>query len=171
MEMRDPESFDAFYNGSARRLIGQLHAMTGSRAEAEDCVQEAYARAWQRWDKVSGYADPEAWVRTVAYRVSISTWRKAASMRVAHRKHGAPSDDRGLNPDYVAIVTALRQVSTGQRQAIVLHHLVGLSVDEIAQETGAASGTVKARLSRGRHALAPLLDDADNDSGPRAVRV
>ena len=92
-------------------------------------------------------------------------------MRVAHRKHGAPTDDSGLNPDYVAIVTALRQVSTGQRQAIVLHHLVGLSVDEIAQETGAAAGTVKARLSRGRHALAPLLDDADNDSGPRAVRV
>jgi len=42
--------------------------MTGSRAEAEDCVQEAYARAWQRWDKVSGYGDPEAWVRTVAVR-------------------------------------------------------------------------------------------------------
>jgi RNA polymerase sigma-70 factor, ECF subfamily len=62
-------------------------------------------------------------------------------------------------------------VSTGQRQAIVLHHLVGLSVDEIAKETGAAAGTVKARLSRGRHALAPLLDDADSGSGPRAVRV
>ena len=53
----------------------------------------------------------------------------------------------------------------------MLHHLVGLSVDEIAKETGAASGTVKARLSRGRHALAPLLDDADSGSGPRAVVV
>ena len=66
--MRDPATFDAFYSGSVQRLTGQLYAMTGSRAEAEDCVQEAYARAWQRWDKVSGYCDPEAWVRTVAYR-------------------------------------------------------------------------------------------------------
>ncbi len=157
--MRDPRSFDAFYTGSVRRLVGQLHAMTGSRAEAEDCVQEAYARAWQRWDKVSGYGDPEAWVRTVAYRVSVSSWRKAANMRAAHRRHGAPGDSNGLSPDYVAIVTALRKVSDGQRQAIVLHHLVGLSVEEIARETGAAVGTVKARLSRGRQALAPLLDE------------
>lgn len=165
--MRDPVTFDAFYNSSVRRVTGQLHAMTGSRADAEDCVQEAYARAWQRWDKVQSYGDPEAWVRTVAYRVSISAWRKATSMRTAYRKHGVPADDtRGLNPDYVAIMTALKQVPTGQRQAIVLHHLVGLSVDEIANETGVASGTVKARLSRGRHALAPLLDEG---SGPREV--
>jgi RNA polymerase sigma-70 factor, ECF subfamily len=157
--MRDPGSFDAFYTGSVRRLVGQLHAMTGSKAEAEDCVQEAYARAWQRWDKVSGYGDPEAWVRTVAYRVSVSAWRKSANMRAAHRKHGVPDDSRGLSPDYVAIVAALRKVSAAQRQAIVLHHLVGLSVQEIAQETGAATGTVKARLSRGRQALAPLLDE------------
>ena len=157
--MRDPGSFDAFYTGSVRRLVGQLHAMTGSRAEAEDCVQEAYARAWQRWDKVSGYGDPEAWVRTVAYRVSVSAWRKSANMRAAHRRHGVPDDSRGLSPDYVAIVAALRKVSAAQRQAIVLHHLVGLSVEEIARETGAAAGTVKARLSRGRQALAPLLDE------------
>src|SRR5581483_1260401 len=157
--MRDAGSFDAFYTGTVRRLIGQLHAMTGSRAEAEDCVQEAYARAWQRWDKVSGYGDPEAWVRTVAYRVSVSAWRKSANMRAAHRRHGVPDDSRGLSPDYVAIVTALRKVSAAQRQAIVLHHLVGMSVEEIARETGAAAGTVKARLSRGRQALAPLLDE------------
>jgi len=157
--MRDPRGFDAFYSGSVRRLVGQLHAMTGSRAEAEDCVQEAYARAWQRWDKVSGYGDPEAWVRTVAYRVSVSSWRKAANMRAAHRRHGVPEDNRGLSPDYVAIISALRKVSASQRQAIVLHHLVGLSVEEIAKETGAAAGTVKARLSRGRQALAPLLDE------------
>jgi len=43
--MRDPGTFDAFYSGSVRRVTGQLYAMTGSRTEAEDCVQEAYARA------------------------------------------------------------------------------------------------------------------------------
>ena len=159
--MRDPATFDAFYSGSVQRLTGQLYAMTGSRAEAEDCVQEAYARAWQRWDKVSGYCDPEAWVRTVAYRVSVSAWRKAANMRAAHRRHGVPADTRGLSPDYVAIIAALRKIPSRQRQAIVLYHLVGLSVDEIAKETGAASGTVKARLSRGRQALAPHLTEAD----------
>ena len=159
--MRDPGTFDAFYSGSVRRVTGQLYAMTGSRAEAEDCVQEAYARAWQRWDKVSGYGDPEAWVRTVAYRVSVSTWRKAASMRAAHRRHGVPDDLHGLSPDYVAIIAALRKIPPRQRQAIVLYHLVGLSVEEIARETASPSGTVKARLARGRQAMAPHLAEAD----------
>jgi len=159
--MRDPGNFDAFYSGSVRRVIGQLYALTGSRAEAEDCVQEAYARAWQRWDKVSDYGDPEAWVRTVAYRISISTWRKAANMRAAHRRHGVPDELRGMSPDYVAIIAALRKISARQRQAIVLHHLVGLSVEEVASEIGAPTGTVKARLARGRQALAPHLTETD----------
>ena len=159
--MRDPGTFDEFYSGSVRRVTGLLYAMTGSRAEAEDCVQEAYARAWQRWDKVSEYGDPEAWVRTVAYRVSISAWRKTANMRTAHRRHGAPEDPHGMSPDYVAIIAALRKIPVRQRQAIVLHHLVGLSVEEIARETGAPPGTVKARLSRGRQALVPYLTETD----------
>jgi len=166
--MRDPGSFDAFYSSSVRRVIGQLYAMTGSRAEAEDCVQEAYARAWQRWDKVSDYGDPEAWVRTVAYRISISTWRKAVNMRAAHRRHGVPGDLRGISPDYVAIIAALRKISARQRQAIVLHHLVGLSVEEIATEIGAPVGTVKARLARGRQALAPHLIETERP-GTRLV--
>lgn len=159
--MRDPVAFDAFYSGSVQRLTGQLYAITGSRAEAEDCIQEAYARAWQRWDKVADYGDPEAWVRTVAYRISVSAWRKAANMRAAHRRQWTPAAARGLNPDYVAIIAALRKIPPRQRQAIVLHHLVGLSVEEIARETGAAAGTVKARLSRGRQAMAPYLADSE----------
>jgi len=82
-------------------------------------------------------------------------------MRAAHRRHGVPADPRGLSPDYVAIIAALRKIAPRQRQAIVLYHLVGLSVDEIARETGAATGTVKARLSRGRQALAPHLADSE----------
>jgi DNA-directed RNA polymerase specialized sigma24 family protein len=61
MGNRDPESFDDFYAGSVGRVISQLYAMTGDRAEAEDVVQEAYTRAWERWAKIARYADPESW--------------------------------------------------------------------------------------------------------------
>jgi RNA polymerase sigma-70 factor, ECF subfamily len=158
--VRNQDDFDMFYAGSVRRVIGYLHAVTGSRGEAEDAAQEAYARAWQRWDKVSGYSDPEGWVRTVAYRITVSTWRKTMNRSAAHRRHGVPDDPPGLNPDYIAIVAALRQISPVQRQAIVLYHLVGLSVHEISLEAGVSAGTVKARLSRGRRALAVHLADS-----------
>lgn len=162
--MRDPESFDAFYAGSVRRVICQLYALTGDRAEAEDVVQEAYARAWQRWERLGGYADPEGWVRTVAYRISVSAWRKAVSRGAAHRRHGAAGAVPEISPDYVAVIDALREISADQRCAIVLHHMVGLSVAEIAAETSASVAAVKARLSRGRQALAVLL--ADPAAGP-----
>jgi len=155
--VRDPADSDMFYAASVRRVTSYLHAVTGSRAEAEDAAQEAFARAWQRWDKVSGYGDPEGWVRTVAYRITVSAWRKTVNRAAAHRRHGAPDDTPGLSPDYIAIVAALRKLSPGQRQAIVLHHLVGLSVDEISREADVPAGTVKARLARGRDALAVHL--------------
>ena len=103
MGSRDPQSFDDFYAGSVRRVISQFYAMTGDRAEAEDVVQEAYARAWQRWDRVSRYADPEGWVRTVAWRISVSSWRKAVNRRAAQRRLGPPAPVPELSPDYVAI--------------------------------------------------------------------
>jgi RNA polymerase sigma-70 factor, ECF subfamily len=157
--VRDQESFDDFYASSMRRVVSHLYAITGSRAEAEDAVQEAYARAWARWGRISRYHDPEAWVRTVAYRIFVSAWRKAASRKAAHDRHGLPADESAVSPDYVAIIAALRQIPASQRQAIVLHHLVGRSVDEIAHEAHLPPGTVKARLSRGRRALAELLSD------------
>lgn len=152
-------NFDAFYTGSHRRVLHQMYAMTGNLAEAQDLVQEAYARAWQRWSAVSTYGEPEAWVRTVAWRLAASRWRKAKNGVAAMLRHGQDPDTPEPSLDNVALVAALKQIPEAQRRAIVLHHLGGLSVAEVATETGSPVGTVKARLSRGRAALAELLSD------------
>ena len=151
--------FDEFYASTSRRVVGQLYAMFGRAGEAEDAAQEAYMRAWQRWSQLREYADPEGWVRTVAYRSAVSRWRKTVNRLTAHRRHGPGDDIPGLGPEHVALVEALRKLTIDQRQAIVLHYLVGLTVEDIAHETGTAAGTVKSRLARGRQALAVHLDD------------
>jgi RNA polymerase sigma-70 factor (sigma-E family) len=162
--MRDTAEFDTFYAGTSRRVLGAVYAMTGDLSEAEDAVAEAYARAWQRWDTVRDADSPEAWVRTVASRVAVTSWRKAVNRIRAHER----SEPRnrampGLSPDHVALVTALREIPAAQRRVIVLHHLVGLTVEEIAREVGSPTGTVKARLARGRRALAEHLTDYSDD--------
>jgi RNA polymerase sigma-70 factor (ECF subfamily) len=149
--------FDDFYAQTYRRVVGQVYAMVGNLSDAEDAVQEAYSRAWPRWTRLREYADPEGWVRTVAYRVAISGWRKARNRLAAHLRHGAPPDVPELGPEHLAMVAALRTLNPDQRRVVVLHHLVGLSVEEIARETGVAPGTVKSRLTRGRAALAASL--------------
>lgn len=160
--MPDETSFDAFYRGSRQRLFACLYALTGDPGEAQDAVHEAYARAWQRWSRIGEYGDPEAWVRTVARRIAVSRWRRARNAVVAHRRAGEPPPLPGPSPDSVALVSALAQLPVPQRTAIVLHHLVGLPVAEVAAETGVAEGTVKARLSRGRRALARLLESSED---------
>lgn len=155
--MRDTEEFNDFYAASARRVLGQVYAMVGNRAEAEDAVAEAYLRAWDRWNTVRERDSPEAWVRRVAYRIAVSAWRKAVNRVRAH--HREVTDDRidAVGPDHVVVVQALRSIPADQRRVIVLHHLVGLSVTEIATETGRSANTVKTWLARGRRTLAVHL--------------
>jgi RNA polymerase sigma-70 factor (sigma-E family) len=151
------DSFDEFYQASQQRVGAFLHAMCGDRADAQDAAQEAYARAWQRWSAVRTYDDPEAWIRRVGYRLLINRWRKARNRLSAHRRQGPARDADPPRDDVVTLTAAMRSLPPEQRYAIALHHLLDLSVAEVARQTGVSENTVKARLARGRRALAQLL--------------
>lgn len=152
-------TLDDVYATSYRRLVAQLHAVTGNRQEAEDVVQEAFIRAMPRWNDIRTYDSPEAWLRTVALNLARSRWRRTIRGAAALVKHGAPTQEPELSPDHVALMDAMKTLPQAQREALVLHHFCGMSVDEVAQSVGAPSGTIKARLSRGRAALAGVLAD------------
>lgn len=157
----DSGDFDGFYLATRDRLLHALYAMTGDLAEAQDVVQEAYARAWQRWQTVAAYDDPAAWVRTVAWRLAISRRRKARNrIGAALRLHAITAPAAEPSADTAVIVAALRRLPDAQRRALALHYLCDLSVDAVAAETGVSAGTVKSRLSRGRTALAAVMTEA-----------
>ena len=145
----DREEFTSFYTASFPRLVGQLYAMTGDRAEAQDAVQEAFVRAWVHRGRIEKDRGAEAWVRVTAWRIAASRWRRG--------QEGIRLMLLAARPDRVAFVEALRRVPAEQRRALVLYHLVDLTVEQIAAETGVRPGTVKARLARGRAALTPHL--------------
>jgi RNA polymerase sigma-70 factor (ECF subfamily) len=152
------DGFAAFYAGSYRRLLGQLFAVTGDLAEAENVLQEAYARAFARWSRVGDYDLPEAWVRRVAINLAAMAERSLRRRARALLRLGPPPLVPELSPDLVDLRDALAALPLGQRQVIVLHHLVGLPVEEVARELRLAPGTVKSRLARGRAAMAGSLD-------------
>jgi len=158
----DSASFDAFYTGTCRRQLLNLYALTGNLTDAQDCLQEAYARAWQHWARVGAYEDPEGWVRTVAWRIAANRWRNLAAATRALVRTGPAAPQPEPSPDTVALTVALRQIPAVQRRAIVLHHLCELTVEQVARETGVPVGTVKTRLARGRAALAPLLASTED---------
>jgi RNA polymerase sigma-70 factor (ECF subfamily) len=151
------DGFDVFYASSYRRLLGQLFAVTGDLAEAENVLQEAYARAFVRWSRVRGYDRPEAWVRRVAINLAAMADRSLRRRARALLRLGPPPLVPELSPEAIDLHEALAALPLGQRQVIVLHHLVGLPVEEIARELRLAPGTVKSRLARGRAAMAGTL--------------
>jgi RNA polymerase sigma-70 factor, ECF subfamily len=162
----DREEFALFYDATFHRLVGQLYAMTGDRFEAQDAVQEAFVRAWTRRARLDRDGAPESWIRVTAWRIAASRWRRARDGGRLIRLAAAPETVPGPTPDRVAFVEALRRVPAEQRRALVLYHLCDLTVEQIAAETGVTSGTVKARLSRGRAALTPHLEESGGSAGP-----
>ena len=163
----DATEFDTFYTASFRRVVAQVTAMTGNREEAQDCVQEAFARAWSHRRQFSHVHCPEAWVRTTAYRLAVSRWRREQlGRRTPDRALQVPNQVAETTESRVALMAALQRLPDDQRRALVLHHLCDLPVREVAAEVGAPEGTVKARLSRGGAALIALLGELP---APRGV--
>jgi RNA polymerase sigma-70 factor, ECF subfamily len=155
------------YDASYPRLVGQLTAFTGSREEAEDVVQEAFARALNHTRTLLTVANPEAWLRTVAVNQARSRWRRLRRLAglLPELVDDPPEAEDAARLDLVA---ALRTLPAAQREAIALHHLAGLPVHEVATTLGVPTGTVKARLARGRAALAVRLRTDETTEAPHA---
>ncbi len=168
--MGDEEVFEALYRDCRDRLARQLFAVTGNRDEAVEAVQEGFARGWAQWSKVQGLDDPEGWVRRVAYRVAVSRWRRGRRIRSASEdpEPNAATGDRDLDAR-VDTLAALGALPIRHRQALVLHYLAGLSVEETAAELGVPAGTVKSWLYRGRQQLAARLGAGDEEADEERI--
>jgi RNA polymerase sigma-70 factor (ECF subfamily) len=145
------------YAASYGRLVGLLTVLSGNAADAEECVQEAFVRLLPAWQKVGRYDDPEAWLRTVAIRLSTSRWRRARVAARALTRLGA-SWTAAAAPDEARVDAEriLAGLPRGHREVLVLHHGLGLPIEEVARALGVPAGTVKSRLSRARAAAAAV---------------
>lgn len=154
------------YAASAGRLVAQLYGMTGDFAEAQDAVQEAFARALSRPSRIRGVDNPEAWLRRVAMNIARSRHRRRALFDRIARSGRLDADDivPPISPDHVALVTALQRLPRAIRETVVLHHLADLPVAEVATALGCTADTVKTRLVRGRRALAQHLQEIEMES-------
>jgi RNA polymerase sigma-70 factor, ECF subfamily len=151
--------FEQLYDAAFGRLVGQLFLVTGDLHEAEDVVQEAFARASTRWSRIQTYDLPEAWVRRVALNLAASAARRrrrrlAILTRLARPPQTPPAPD-----EILALLEALGRLPMSQRRPVVLHYLLQMPVEEVARQLGITPGSVKTRLFRGRQALAAQLSE------------
>lgn len=143
--------FTAFVAERSRALVRVAYALTGDQRTAEDLVQEALAKAFSRWSRIRGEAEP--YVRRIIYNDRASLWRRR-SRRAELPVADPPERPGGVHDQETTLRLALRQalltLPTRQRAVLVLRFLEDLSVDETAEVLGCRPGTVK-RHARPRY--------------------
>ena len=164
----DDDPIRAFVDGEYRQVVATVALVCGSVATAEDAVQEALARAWERTERGQEIERLAAWVTTVALNLARSQMRRWRCERRARVKLGAlrPEipDAPAASGEAHAVREALKALPRRQREVTALRYYLGLDVREIAAELGIAEGTVKALLFRARQSLALVLgDEVDED--------
>lgn len=152
------DDFDAFYRRELAGVLALAYVLSGSRSAAEELAQDAFLAAHQRWESISGYDDPAAWVRRVCANRAVSGVRRRVSEAKALVRLSArrvlPDE---LPPDSSAFWRAVRRLPRRQAQVVALHYLEDRPLAEVAAMLGCAEGTVKAHLHRARRTLAITL--------------
>jgi RNA polymerase sigma-70 factor, ECF subfamily len=137
--------------------------MLGDRAAAEDCTQEAFARAFKAWKSWRPEASAEAWLHRIAINVAVSDRRRQRLREVGEviRRIGrpAPPPDTATLAERSVLIKALRQVPPKQAAVIVLRHYHGYSNREIAAALGIPERTVASRLAAAKARLQGVLGE------------
>lgn len=163
-------TFVALQRDRARRLAWRL--VGGDEAAAEDVTQEAFVKAYQALDRFRGEASLETWFYRILVR-QAHNYRRWRAVRTLWQREGvaksidptsAVQGDPGLRR---RIAQALDQLSRRQREAFVLVHLEGFTVQECADFLGKPSGTVKSHLHRALVKLRAELADLNEGTGDK----
>lgn len=156
------DEFDAFFDKYYSGMVRSLALICGDGELAADAVQDAFIRAFARWDRIRRYDRPDAWVRRVAINRSRDHFR-AARRRRDYEGRAAVDDLVGSvehrTDDQDQLRSALAALPRRQRTAVTLYYLEGLDVAAVADSMKITSGAVKFHLSRGRERLAPLITE------------
>jgi RNA polymerase sigma factor (sigma-70 family) len=142
-------SFESFYREQYAGIARALSYTLTDVELAREATDEAMVRAYVRWNKISAYDKPAAWV----YRVGLN-WARSARRRVTR---SLPFHDRRehVEPPMTdpALYAALRELDVSLRSVVVCRLLLDWSVDETAIALDIKPGTVKSRLHRALESL------------------
>jgi RNA polymerase sigma-70 factor (ECF subfamily) len=154
----DPDAFGELFRRHRDRMWAVALRTTRNRELASDCVQDAFISAFRRAGSYRGDAAVTTWLHRIVVNACLDRLRRdkptseLPEHELADRHDAESSVDTRLD-----VREALERLPEGQRMALILVDMHGLSVAEAAEVLEVAEGTVKSRCSRGRDAMAALL--------------
>ncbi len=154
--------FEGFFEAERGRLFRLLIMVTGSADEAEDLVQEAFFKVWERWARVSEFENPVGYLHRIAMNRFRSRYRHAVYAAKRRLSMGGDAlDPLATVEARDAAVRALRLLTRRQRAAVILTEFLGYSVEEAAVALAIRPGTVRVLISQARARVASQRYDGD----------
>lgn len=167
--MRDPDAFWTFCDSHHVRLVKYLSHYCGRVDVAEDIAQEALARAFRDWRKVSRMDRPDMWLNTVATNLANSYFRRnRRELDLLHDVAKPGIVEVVDSAEKVAVRQAVAHLPPKQKHALLLRYFADLTVTEIANAMGCPEGTVKSLLSRATDRLNQQLSEIRTEGIPSA---
>jgi RNA polymerase sigma factor (sigma-70 family) len=160
-EAEEPRTFERFFREEAARLFRALYLITGHRDEAEDIVQEAFLKTWERWERVRAMDDPAGYL----YRIALNSYRSRYRRAVRAARHAIgrsePRDAFAQIDQRDEVARALRSLPPRRRAAVILTEFLGYSASEAAEPLGVKPATVRSLASLGRATLREAMGAED----------
>ena len=164
----DSGRFEAWYREAHPRVVTSLLLMTGNVDIAHEVADEAFARAFLHWRRVSEMASPTGWTCRVAFNLARRRGRRANLERALLRKARPPT---AVPAPAGEAWLAVKQLPDRQRTTVVLRFVADLREAEIAELMGVSRSTVSSTLAAARHSLSRLLADDDDAAHEELDRV
>lgn len=146
-------SFQRFVEDESARFHGALRLLTRDRSEAEDLMQDAFLKVWERWEHVHALDDPTGYLYRTAMNLHRKHLRRAAvAVRHAIRPR-SPHDDLDDVESRDVVLRTLATLTPRQRMSLVLTDLLDYSSEDAGRLMGVKATTVRVLASQGRAAL------------------
>ncbi len=159
----DHSAFETLVRRYQDRVLNLARRIVTDADAAADVTQEAFIKAYQQLHRFRGEARFSTWLYRITVNEARTYLRTQRRRRARWEKYGRreASEPVVMKAAEQAgpLVALLQELPEKQRVALALFYLQELSVAEIAQAAGAPTGTVKARLSRGRERLRRLAHE------------
>ena len=151
--VESPDRFSSLFEREHERLFKALYLVTGNRRDAEELMQDAFLKLWERWDAIHRIDDPTAYLFRIALN-GFRTRRRRAAMALRKVTPSPEGRDAFLDADMRADVRRLLlRLTERQRAALALVDLLGYPSDQAAQILRVRPSTVRALATKGRQTL------------------
>lgn len=157
----EPGEFEAWYGREYGKVLGSLILATGQRDLAEEATAEAFARAYERWNRVGSMSSPRGWVYVVALNVARRRQRRLAMERVL-LMHWRPPAEIPMETGF-EVWDLVRDLPPRERTAVVLRYVADLSEAQVGKAMGITAGGVAKTLNSARSRVGGRLAATRHD--------